>query len=242
MLRHLSAIFLQGLVATLPLIITVWLLGLLVWSAEVTVRGVLQALLPPWLFEALYMPGTGVAATVLLIFIIGLLLNAYVVKRIYDLAERLMQRIPVVKSIYWAVKDFLQYFAGAQQQQMNQVVLVRFPGSNYKLLGLVTRQRFDDLPEGLGDSDSVAVYTPMSYQIGGYTLILPRDQVEPIDMSIEDALRFSLTAGVTVHEPMHTPPPTAARAQNPDPAPDAEATTTPPEQPDSQTADAPEQR
>ncbi len=77
---------------------------------------------------------------------------------------------------------------------------MRLPHSEQKLLGLVTRQSFEDTPAGMGDEHSVAVYLPMSYQIGGFTLILPRDQIEPIDMSIEDGLRFALTAGVTVQD------------------------------------------
>lgn len=138
----------------------------------------------------------GLVLAIILIFLFGLLLNAYLVKRIYAYAETHMQRIPIIKSIYGATKDFLGYFSSVRRKEMSQVVLVRFPNSEKKLLGLITRESFDDLPNTIGGKDHVAVYLPMSYQIGGYTLILPREQVEPVEMSIEDCLRFVVTAGI----------------------------------------------
>ena len=214
MARNLARIFFQGLVAILPVVVTIYLLVLLIGWLEGSVRFVL-VLLVPEPYEQYLPPGIGVVAAVLLIFLLGLLLNAYLVRRAYEIAERFMQRIPVIKSVYGSVKDLLQYFAGGQGQQMNQVVLVRLAHSDQKLLGMVTRQTFEDLPEGIGDQQSVAVYLPMSYQLGGFTMILPRDQVEPIDMSIEDGLRFALTAGVTVKEAPPDQPPLKANSTTP---------------------------
>jgi uncharacterized membrane protein len=65
------------------------------------------------------------------------------------------------------------------------------------LLGFVTRQDLSRLPLGMEGRDTIAVYLPMSYQIGGYTLLLPRTMVEPVQMSMEDALRFTITAGMS---------------------------------------------
>lgn len=204
--------FLRGLMALLPIIITLYLLFVLAWWAEETMGSVLTLVLadpeqipedePVPAFR--YYPGMGLALAVVLIFLFGLLLNAYLVKRIYAHAETVMQRIPVIKSVYGAIKDFLGYFSSVRRREMGQVVLVRFPNSKGKLLGLVTRESFEDLPKQLSGEDQVAVYFPMSYQIGGYTLIIPRDQIEPIDMSIEDCLRFVLTAGIREKAPVAT--------------------------------------
>ena len=64
-------------------------------------------------------------------------------------------------------------------------------------MGLVTRKQFADLREGIGEEGEVAVYFPMSYQIGGFTLIMPKDRIQPVDMTMDQAMRFALTAGVT---------------------------------------------
>lgn len=188
----LMRIFLKGLFALLPILLTLYLLGLLAWWAESSLRAAMLMVVP----EERYIPGVGLLLAVLLIMLFGLLVDQYLVKRALDHAELVMQRVPVVKSVYGAIKDFLGYFSSMRRQQMNQVVLVKLPGTPIRVLGLVTREQFNDLPDGVGGDDCIAVYLPMSYQIGGYTLILPRDQVEPVDMSIEDGLRFALTAGI----------------------------------------------
>lgn len=192
MLRQFTRIFIKGLVALLPIVLTLYLIGLLGWWAEATMRGIVTIAIN----EERYIPGMGLLLALFLIMLAGLLVDAYMVRRTLAVTERGMQRVPVVKSIYGAIKDFLGYFSNMRQGQMNQVVLVRIPNSDFKLVGLVTREAFDDLPDALGDDNSIAVYFPMSYQIGGYTLILPRNQVEIVDMSIEDGLRFALTAGI----------------------------------------------
>lgn len=65
-----------------------------------------------------------------------------------------------------------------------------------KIMGLVSRDNFEDLPKGIGGEGDVAVYIPMSYQIGGMTVILPKSMVQPVNMGIEQGLRFAATAGM----------------------------------------------
>lgn len=205
MFARFPRFFFQGLIALLPVIITLYLIFLLAWWAEDTMRTILTLALPdpdPTLLPAgesmpvfRYYPGMGLGLAVILIFFFGVLLNAYFVKRFYLFGETMMQRIPVIKSVYGATKDFLGYFSSVRRQRMSQVVTVKI-GEDKKLLGLITRDAFEDLPDGVGGENHVAVYLPMSYQIGGYTVILPREQVEPVNMSIEDCLRFVVTAGI----------------------------------------------
>ncbi|MEX0746329.1 MAG: DUF502 domain-containing protein [Phycisphaeraceae bacterium] len=192
MLRILTRIFVKGLVALLPIVLTLYLVGLLAWWAEATMRAVLTIVVP----EERYIPGMGLVLAVVVILLAGLAIDAYMVRRTLAYTEQGMQRVPVVKSVYGAIKDFMGYFTAVQHQRMNQVVLVRLPNSDLKIMGLVTREQFSDLPDGIGSDDHVAVYFPMSYQIGGYTVILPRAQIELVDMTIEDGLRFALTAGI----------------------------------------------
>ena len=66
-----------------------------------------------------------------------------------------------------------------------------------RLIGFITRDEFGELPPGIRDDDTLAVYFPMSYQIGGFTMMVPRLAVQPIDMSIEQAMRFVVTAGMS---------------------------------------------
>jgi uncharacterized membrane protein len=65
------------------------------------------------------------------------------------------------------------------------------------LIGFITREDFKDLPKNLGDKDKVAVYLPMSYQVGGFMVIVPKSRITIVDMSIEEAMKFALTAGLS---------------------------------------------
>jgi uncharacterized membrane protein len=194
--RNLARTFFAGLAAILPIMIT---LALLWWTGstlEKALGGMLRAILP----EPLYFPGLGILAGLALILALGLLLRAYLVRGLFDWMEGVMERIPVVKTIHGTVRDVTRLLSGDIHERFGQAVLVSFPGSDFKLVGFITREDFSGLPDNLGGEETVAVYTPMSYQIGGYTLMLPRKRVEALDLSLEDAMRYALTAGVSVRK------------------------------------------
>ena len=131
-----------------------------------------------------------------MIFVVGVLMRAYIVRRLFRFTENLLLQLPLIKTIYAALRDFFGLFAGQDDQVALQVVTVTLPGTDMRLMGFVTRDHFSDLPEGVASEGEVAVYLPMSYQIGGYTLFMPRSQIKPVDMSREQAMRFVLTAGL----------------------------------------------
>ncbi|WP_018878624.1 MULTISPECIES: DUF502 domain-containing protein [unclassified Thioalkalivibrio] len=195
-MRRISRTFLTGLAAILPAAITLALLWWLGSTAEEVLGGLLQAILP----DLLYFPGMGILAGIGLLFGVGVLLQAYVVRWLFDWLEGLMQRIPVVKTIHGTVRDVTRLVSGDIHEQFGQAVLVQLPGTDFKLVGFVTREDFAGLPDSLGGPDTVAVYMPMSYQIGGYTLMLPRERIEPLELSLEDAMRYALTAGVSARQ------------------------------------------
>jgi uncharacterized membrane protein len=101
----------------------------------------------------------------------------------------------VVKSIYNSLKSFADYFSPHHKDEdAQQVVILRLPDQAMEVVGLVTRNHLRGLPNGFLPGDRVAVYLPMGYMIGGYTVFVPRDWLTPIDMSVEEAMRSSLIA------------------------------------------------
>jgi uncharacterized membrane protein len=142
----------------------------------------------------------GLVAGVAAVFLFGLALNAFLVRRLVDLGESTLNRIPLVKTLYGSLKDFIGFFAAKKEAQFNQVVTVEltFGGLPMRLLGFVTRSDFKGLPEGIGGEDEIAVYLPLSYQIGGYTVIVPRAAVKPVDISTHRAMGFIVTGGMIV--------------------------------------------
>lgn len=193
-MKQITRTFITGLAVTLPVVLTIYFL---VWAAIVTERaldGLLRFVLP----QAVYIPGLGVALGVVLVFFIGLLMRTWFVRLIFEWTEKLIYRLPLVKTVYGALRDIFGYFSQSQKQKMKQVVLVRLGDSNLRVMGFVTREDLAGLPPAIGEPGMILVYMPMSYQIGGYTALVPRASVQPLDMSFEEAMRFTLTAGVSV--------------------------------------------
>ena len=193
MVKFISKHILTGLVAILPVVLTIYLLYWFVVTAE----SVLGDMIRLWLPEDLYRPGMGLIAGLVATFVVGLLMHAYVVRRLFAWGEILLYRTPVIKSIYPALRDFLNYFSPATKKEFDQVVAVTFGDTGMQVIGFVTQANPENLPEDFREEDSVLVYLPLSYMIGGYAVLMPRSAIRPVDMKMDEAMRFTLTAGVT---------------------------------------------
>ncbi|MBN2122881.1 MAG: DUF502 domain-containing protein [Deltaproteobacteria bacterium] len=195
-MKGISKTFLAGLVAVVPIAATLYLLFWLFSSAESVLGTIIRFLLP----DSLYRPGMGLGAGIAVIFLVGLLMQAWVVQRLFSWAEGLVYRIPLVKTLYGSIRDFLRFFSQSKEKgkDFQQVVMVGLGEGAAELMGFVTRRDFLDLPQGVGGGDRVAVYLPLSFQIGGFTVIVPRSALRPVDMSVKEAMRFALTAGVNM--------------------------------------------
>lgn len=142
-----------------------------------------------------YVPGMGLLLGVTGIFLLGFLVSQRGAGKLLSWVELPFTNLPVVKSIYSSLKNFADYFSPQRSKSAQQmVVILRMPGQDLEIVGLVTRQRVDDLPEGFLQGDRVAVYLPMGYMIGGYTVFVPREWTQPIDISVEEAMRASMFA------------------------------------------------
>lgn len=188
-MKRLSQYFFRGLITFLPLALTIYVLFLFVaW-----VEGTAMAMIRPVIGE-FYLPGLGIALGAALIVALGFLISLPITARLLSWVELPFTNLPVVKSIYSSLKNFADYFA-PHEKDAQQVVLLSMPGHELAIVGLVTRQSLKGLPPGLGDLDGrVAVYLPMGYMIGGYTVFVPRSWTSPIDMSVEEAMRSALIA------------------------------------------------
>lgn len=190
-MKKFYSLFMTGLLAILPLALTFYVLFWLVTTFESLFRGVFDIFLPlNW-----YIPGMGVIFGVFFIFVIGLVLQSLVFQQLKSLIESFLERFPLVGDIYESFNGLMKYLAGNGKQNANeQVVVVSIDGMN--LLGIVTSSDLSNAPHGITKGDMIAVYLPMSYQIGGYTVYIARDRVIPVEMNKKEALRWTLTGGV----------------------------------------------
>jgi len=189
MFKSISKILITGFITLLPIVLTIYLLYWLAVSSEQVMGNALKLVLP----NTVYFPGMGMIAGLVVVFIVGLMMNAYMVRQLFALGEQLLYRLPLIKTVYRAFRDFFDFFS-LKKEQFGQVVAVTVNGM--ELVGFVTQENPQRLPESFRDRDSVLVYLPMSYMVGGYTVLIPRSDLRPLKMSMEEAMRFVLTAGI----------------------------------------------
>lgn len=205
-MRRLWNTFLKGLAAVLPVALTIYLVFWLGKTAESILGGPLRVLLP----SGQYWPGLGLIVGFALVLLAGVLVDAYIVRRFIRFGESLLARIPLVKTIFGALKDFTRFLpARGKGRDLKRVVMWRMGSA--RLIGFVTEEQIDERLARAAD-DLAAVYFPMSYQIGGYTLYLPKSELEETDLSVEEAMRLVLIGGVTSHAAAAQDESQAARA------------------------------
>jgi uncharacterized membrane protein len=190
MFKSIGTTLLTGIITVLPIVLTLYLLYWAVVTSERVMGGVLQWALP----KVFYFPGLGTLAGLVLIFLIGLLMKAVLVRQLFSFSESLVYRLPIVKSIYRAMRDLFDFFS-PKKEQFGRVVIVTINGM--EMIGFITQENPERLPESLRTDGSVLVYIPMSYMIGGFTLLIPQKDIKPCQMNMDEAMRFVLTAGIT---------------------------------------------
>ena len=188
-MKKLYKYFFLGLITILPVALTLYVLYIFLAWTESLALWILRPLI-----GSFYIPGMGLVFGVASLVLIGYLVSKQGVRRLLSFVELPFTNLPVVKSIYSSLKSFADYFSPAGAEGGQSVVILRMPGSEMEIVGLVTRRSFADLPDGFLPGNRVAVYLPRGYMIGGYTVFVPTQWVQPIAMSVEEAMRSSLIA------------------------------------------------
>ncbi len=192
--------FAKGLIAILPvgafILLLAWFYSVFENFFGTPIRSAIHLIFP----GDYYIPGMGFLLGMVLIFLLGLFLNALIVRQLLQASEGLLQRLPLAKTVMSSVRDVTGFFTKSEKRQMNQVVVVNIQETGFKMVGFITRQDLSDLPQGMSGSDMVSVFFPLSYAMGGFTALVPRTRIQPVEMSMEDAMRFVLTAGMKSEE------------------------------------------
>lgn len=190
-MKRLTGLALRGLGVALPFGLTLyfiyWSISKIEWLMHETLRliGI----------GGLYLPGMGVLVFVAILLGLGLVARLLVFQSLLALVEQMLESIPLIKSVYTALRDFMEFLSG-ETRASGEVVSLDVAG--HRMLGIVSDT---DVPDGVRDAedagkDLVGVFLPMSYQLGGYTVYVSRDRLAPMDMDAESAMRYIMTAGI----------------------------------------------
>jgi uncharacterized membrane protein len=188
----------QGMVILAPIVITVWAVVSLFNIIDGILPNVVQILFPEWVkLDARGLPekipGLGFLIMLVLLLLVGYISSSFVVSKLVELFDNVLERTPGIKIIYTTVKDFFEAFAG-NKRKFNQPVLVSIESPDIWRIGFITQT---DVTE-FGLADYVSVYVPHSYAFSGITYLVKRDRIKLVDdVSSADAMKFVLSGGVT---------------------------------------------
>jgi len=185
----MGKIFKRGLLALAPVAISI---AIVIWLLK-TLEEIFSIPLE-WLVGEYYFPGLGLLVAIVFIFFVGIIINNFLIQKMTGFLDRLFARIPLFKTVYNSIVDVMNYFKPKEKEEKGKVVSIEIDGMRF--LAIMTREDFKDLPEGIGEEGEVAIYLPLSYQIGGITAIVPRSKIKPIDMTVDQGMRFVITAAM----------------------------------------------
>jgi len=171
--------FFKGLLFLIPIVVTLYVLYMIVATVDK--------------IFGLTVPGLGLLISVALVTTIGFLVSTIFARGATRLIDNLFSRMPIVKMIYSAIKDLVNAFVG-EKKRFNKPVFVNIlPGSTVKVVGFVTRESLDTI----GMDNSMAVYIPQSYNFAGNLIVVPREQVVPIEIESGKVMTFIVSGGVS---------------------------------------------
>lgn len=191
-MKLFNRLFWKGLIVVMPITITIYVLLIVLTKAENIFGSLIKDIIGPnW-----YIPGLGIVVTISLMVIVGLLVSNFITGSVIRFFIHQFERFPIIKAIYNPLRDLMSLFTEGSADKMKKVVIVNNEKLGFRSIGLVTREEFDDLPAGCIPEDTVAVYIPMSYMLGGFTTLVPRSCVVEVDIPVEKAIKLAITGWI----------------------------------------------
>jgi len=200
-LRRLLHYFLQGLIILAPIIITIYAVTALFNFIDNLLPDVVSQMFPHWMVldnngNPRNIPGLGVILLLITVIFVGYISSSFIVGRLVDLFDKILERTPGIRIIYTTVKDFFEAFAG-NNRKFDKAVLVSIQDREVWQVGFITQQEL--LQFGL--EEHVAVYVPKSYAFAGHLYFVKKERVRLLtDISSSEAMKFAISGGVTALE------------------------------------------
>lgn len=187
--------FITGLLIWVPLAITAWVLSLIVGTMDQSLRLLPEAVHPHTLI-GFDLPGAGAVLTLVVIFLTGVAAANFIGQKLVLWWERILARIPVVNSVYNSVKQVSDTLFSSSGEAFRKALLVRYPHQNSWTIAFLTGQPGGDVANHL-PGDYVSVYVPTTPNpTSGFFLMMPKDSVIELDMTVDEALKYIISMGV----------------------------------------------
>jgi uncharacterized membrane protein len=193
-----------GLLVWVPLAITIWVLSSIVGGMDGLLR-ILPASWQPDLLLNVHIPGFGLIMALLIVFITGFLASNFLGKQLFVWWDMLLNRIPVVRSIYSSVKQVSDTLLSDSGNAFKTAVLIQFPREGVWTVAFQTGTPAAEINAQL-DGEHISVYVPTTPNpTGGYFLVVPKAATKPLNMSVDEALKYVVSMGVVAPKTLTSP-------------------------------------
>jgi uncharacterized membrane protein len=196
MMSKIRTYFFTGLLVLVPLAITLWV----ILSIVNAVDNILPRIWQPKALFGFDIPGFGFVMVILLVFIVGFLSHNFIGKQVVAAWNSLLNRIPVVRGLYNSIKQVSDTLFSENGNAFREAVLVQYPHAGLWTIAFVTGKPNGEVAERLhelGKDDVVSVYVPTTPNpTSGFFLMLPRSDLRPLEMSVDEALKYIISMGV----------------------------------------------
>lgn len=197
-LKHkVRNIFITGFLVTLPLMITYFFIRVLFRMIDSMLGPTVNQLLSATGLHFM-IPGIGFILTILIIFAVGLASTNVIGRKLFLKFEIFLNSIPLVKSIYSGAKQVIHTISTAKKAAFSRVVLVQFPRNGIYTIGFITSEAKGEVQE-ITKEDVINVFIPtVPNPTTGFFLMIPRNDITPLKMSIEDGIKLIISGGIVV--------------------------------------------
>jgi uncharacterized membrane protein len=193
--KKIRQVFIAGLAVTIPIGLTLYVFFFLISVMDRLLDFIPQQYHPDTIFP-FHIPGLGVIATIILIFLCGVLMKSYIGHRIVGLGEMLFYKIPIIRSIYEGTKQIVDSLFVNKTRSFQKVVLVPFPHPGSYTLGFVTGEARQSVTANLGRA-CVNVFVPTTPNpTSGYLIIVPEENLLDVEMTVEEAFTYIISCGI----------------------------------------------
>jgi uncharacterized membrane protein len=196
LLDRLRDSFFTGIVVGAPIGITIWLVWSFVSFVDARIKPLIPAAANPETYLKFALPGFGIVVAVLGLTLLGLLTANIIGRSLLEFGDRVVNRVPLVRTIYSALKQVFETFASSEASSFKEAVLVEYPGPGLWALGFITsRAPGAEITDRIGEAIAVMIPTSPNPAMGHLVYVSP-DRVRKLDMSIDKAAKLVITFGV----------------------------------------------
>ncbi len=204
-LGRFRAYFLAGVLVTAPLGITFYLAWLIITFVDRRVEALLPARYNPEAYLPFTIPGLGVVIVVVFLIFAGAFAAGFVGRMMVRLSENLLARMPVIRTVYGAIKQIIETVLAQQSQAFRQVVLVEYPRRGIWAIAFVTGSTHGEVQNRAAD-EMINVFLPTTPNpTSGFLLFVPRTDVVALNMTVEEGVKMVISGGI-ITPPDRRPP------------------------------------